>query len=582
MHKYEIHYLDRADDSIFVGCHLTRRRTFALSILKSSDGRLARNFRLRIHLPSFAIARFCISNPVVFLLSPGSSSLHCWNYQDFPNATEAALFPTRQLFPPNVEIKGVVDIAFQVLLIVTTSDCFLISLGESRTENALHQPVFSIPDGNGEIVSFAVDRFTSLLFVLTDDGCLTALDIHRANVVLWQVGLPLLPNVETLDSSTNPIIVSPTSSCSSTSSYTVVVHWNQTKRLRRRTVLGDDSYWGKFEITPEFSEEFIAVDVELSQPSIPYFLPDLGDALRLVRNEMRLSAEDCDVLYLWFKKGMIHYFGGRFVVLYGHILFEVEKDSVTGESPENAIKHYLASVHGIDFVEPERNESRTVPDTETDPDADFSFYLTSKIASGKELGQGKTRENLARALDLTFATAIDREMLMRDDFSAKAVGNELYGKLREEELGQRKVAERRARREQLSLNISRFNETLIMEKEHPERAQEETEPEKRNSQPKGNTEGNGGISSDEGNMGDYTVTIGDFAQTIQSPRKQGGNEITFPDASQREVPSQKGLDDTQVVAGHFVGQDATLNGLITPKKKKAKKKKGRKSGIGFG
>jgi len=242
-----------------------------------------------------------------------------------------------------------------------------------------------------------------------------------------------------------------------TGSLMVVVHWHQTKVIRRLNANGVEACNGTFRIVDEFSEEFLAITVENNETCLPFRLPRLAPTIALIKSKLNMSADEIREIF-WFEKGSIEALNGGIIYLYGHLLFKlVDKSRFQKQERIDYIQSYLTEINSKNYFEAHLHRTRQI-NTDDLALPDWSFKPDFRIKT-EILGSAGTRKNLARVLDLTFLDAVP-ERFLSGEISQKEVANELYGRMRDEELAQKTISEKRERRSMLLLNTSRFEASL--------------------------------------------------------------------------------------------------------------------------
>ena len=567
-----IHYIDVKENTVFIA-HSTDK-TIKISVLQQSPSQSSFTRIGRIKLPwgqerfgkviyEKLFKRMCISFPIILFWKEGSSGLQIWNFFAKPNGTIEDLKSLEDIFTEPVDVVGIVDVKFQLLLVITTDSVTLLDLCDMSTEGIYQSDARDA----GRIILYKFCVELDLLILLTDDGLLFSINIAKRNQILWQIGLPLLPAVDDIDSNRSEIVIQKQRG---SSDLRVVVHWYREKVLQRLNKKGVLSATGKFQIVDQFDEEFIAVMVKDNDVSLPVRLPHLARTIELVKLKLHFSKEIVDQIF-WFAKGSIAEFHGELVYLYGHLLFKLA-DIQTGECSAEVelveyVEQYINAVHGDRYTPKSLPRTRQIKSVHLPVDDSWSFQFEHDFAINSEtLGGGGTRRNLARALDLTFLKRID-STLLSGKITQKEMSNGLYGKLRDEELAQKKVQEKRSRRQTLLLQMS-SNPTLPLTDKTSDNMPDTLY------YPKESNFTTGDLSSDNESI------------SISQPKSIMDTtcDVTL-DQSHAELGSQT-IGDISMVAGHGLGSqfnelDNTLPLAKMPSLLKKKKKK-RKSTLGFG
>ena len=434
-----IQFIDVKNNTVFIA-HSTNK-TIKISILQQSPSKSSFTRIARIKLPwgqerhgkvsyETLFKRMCISFPIILFWKEGSSGLQIWNFFTNPNGTIEDLKSMKDIFTEPVVVVGIVDVKFQLLLVITTDSVILVDLCDFSTE-CIYQ---SDARDAGRIILYKFSVELDLLILLTDDGLLFSINIAKRNQILWQIGIPLRPPVDDIDSNRSEIVIQKQRG---NSDLCVVVHWYREKLL---------------------IEEFVAVTIKDNDVSLPVRLPHLARTIELVKLKLQFSKEIAKEIF-WFEKGSIAEFDGVLVYLYGHLLFKLA-DIQTGECSSEVerveyVEQYINAVHGDRYTPKSLPRTRQIKSSHLPVDDSWSFHFEHDFAINSEtLGCGETRRKLARALDLTFLKQID-STLLSGKITQKVMSNGLYGKLWDEELAQKKDQEKRSRIKDLLLQQSR-------------------------------------------------------------------------------------------------------------------------------
>ena len=196
-----IQYINVKSNTVFIG-HTHVNQHTKISILQQKDGDIKFTRIARIKMPAACDIGMCISYPVMLFWAPDSTSFSVWNFFSTPNASWDQL-EVLDVLENLVDIVGVVDIAFQLLLIITKTSVLLCDLFDKSDAEIIYQSD-DAADG-GQIVLYKYCAKLDCIILLTDDGLLFALDIAKRNRIQWQIGLPLKPIIDELSPKYNKI-----------------------------------------------------------------------------------------------------------------------------------------------------------------------------------------------------------------------------------------------------------------------------------------------------------------------------------------------------------------------------------------